>query len=465
MKQLFITILLTGFYIGSSAQKLTSNNKNIEKAFNLAVDIVKGNVHDDILAAGGDYGGEWTRDIAINSWNGVSLFYPKVAEKSLWSVTNNKETIGHQYWDKIIWVVAALNHYNVNGDKDFLKQAYICSSNTMKQLENEQFDAKYGLFKGPSVFNDGIAGYPAPIFDSTNSSTFVLDHKNSTDIKCLSTNSVYYGAYQALAKMAKILGENEKQFVEKADALSSSIRTAFYNKKKNTFNYLIDGEGKIDNSQEGLGLSFAVIFGIVKGKAAKKIINNAYISKFGIPSIYPDFPRYSPQKPGRHNNIIWPMVNGFYAKAAIETENFNRFNEELQSLTHLAIDADKGNGDFREIYNPYNGAPFGGWQSGKITYSCKKQTWSATAYIDMILSGIIGMRFNDENSISFQPFMPEGISNIELENVAYRGSNLNISIQGKGNKVKTLMLNGVKVEGNRIADLPQGENQIKIVLN
>ena len=100
------------------AQELSSDNPALNDAFKLAVQTVDINIRRGILAAGGDYGGEWTRDISINSWNGVSLFRPQVAEQSLWSVTINKDTIGHQYWDKILWSIAACNHYCVTGDTD-----------------------------------------------------------------------------------------------------------------------------------------------------------------------------------------------------------------------------------------------------------------------------------------------------------------------------------------------------------
>ena len=93
-------------------------------AFKLAIATVDRNTHQGILAAGADYGGEWTRDCAINAWNGVSLLRPRVAETSLWSVTKNRQTIGHQYWDKIIWTIGAWNHYKVTGSRDFLAQAY-----------------------------------------------------------------------------------------------------------------------------------------------------------------------------------------------------------------------------------------------------------------------------------------------------------------------------------------------------
>ena len=102
----------------------------------------------------------------------------------------------------------------------------------------------------------------------------------------------------------------------------------------------------------------------------------------------------------RHNNIIWPMVNGFFAKAAIDTKNYGTFNHEFFSLTHLALDEDKGNYDFREIYNPYSGKPDGGfqaWGESRPNYHwelCKFQTWSAIAYISMVINGLFGIKFN-----------------------------------------------------------------------
>ncbi|WP_207534577.1 MGH1-like glycoside hydrolase domain-containing protein [Desertivirga arenae] len=456
--------LITAFS-GAGAQTISSDNKDLEKAFRLALKVVDGNVRDGILAAGGDYGGEWTRDIAINSWNAASLLWPEVAEKSLWSVTIGRDSIGHQYWDKIIWTIAALHHYYVNGDRKFLRQAYTCSANTMKQLENSQFDPGTGLFMGPSVFNDGIAGYPEPIFERGNLSTFVLDHKNSHGIKCLSTNSIYYEAYKVLEKMSKILQTNEYGvFSLKAKNLKANILKHLYNPKSNTFDYLLDHTGKADHSQEALGIAFAAIFEIPDAGKARAIISNAHVSKYGIPSIYPDFPRYSPDTPGRHNNIIWPMVNGFYAKAAINTRNYKRFEEELKSLTHLAIDEDKGNMDFREIYSPYTGAAIGGWQSNKLTPSCRRQTWSATAYLDMVMYGLIGMRFSNAGEIEFKPYLPPGISILELSELKYRNKYLNILVEGKGSTIREMHVNGRKVYKVTPGILNHSINKVHIVM-
>jgi glycogen debranching enzyme len=467
-------IVVLGLFISAhvSAQEISSDNSAVNEAFGLAVKTVDINIRRGILAAGGDYGGEWTRDISINSWNGVSLLRPEVAERSLWSVTVNKDTIGQQYWDKIIWVIAAYNHYKATGDRVFLKQAYQCSAATIKALEKQTYDAKYGLFKGPSVFNDGIAGYPEPIYEPANHSSSVLDHKGSANIKCLSTNCIYYGAYVALAKMSLLVKDDQKttgDFQQKAARLKANILQYFYDKDNNNFLYLIDQNGKPFNAQEGLGISFAVIFGIIDGDKADELVGRAVVSKYGITSIYPDFPRNTVQKPGRHNNIVWPMVNGFFAEAAVTAGNYSSFTNELFNLTHLAIDQNKGDYNFREIYNPYSGKPDGGWQANGPAHpdfhweSCKLQTWSATAYISMVLNGLVGMRLNDA-SMSFQPFLPAGISHLSLNNIRYRNSVLDMAISGHGKSVKTFAVDGKKQAHYFIASGLTGKHRVTITL-
>lgn len=463
---LFLLILVCNLF----SQEINCDNSEITDAYKLAANTIEINVRRGILAAGGDYGGEWTRDISVNSWNCASLLYPEAAEKSLWSVTIGKDTIGHQYWDKIIWVVAAYNHYKATGDIKYLKQAYRCSANTMKQLEQIAFDKESGLFMGPSFFNDGIAGYPEPVFEPDNFSSYVLDHKNSHKIKCLSTNCLYFGAYNALVQMGLLLNEDKaviSTYEAKAKALRNQILANFYNKEKNELSYFIDHKGSLHNYQEGSGISFAVIFGVLDGEKAHQLINNAKVSRYGITSIYPDFSRFSAEKPGRHNNIIWPVVNGFFAQAAILTGNYEKFTNELFGLTHLALDEDKGNYNFREIYLPQSGKPDGGYQGAGASdpdhhwESCKLQTWSATAYINMIHSGLAGIKLNNDG-ITFAPYLPSSIHFLELKNILYHQANLDIVIKGNGNKIKTFLLNGKKISKPAITANLKGPNKIAI---
>jgi len=229
--------------------------------------------------------------------------------------------------------------------------------------------------------------------------------------------------------MAKSLNADKAvvaDYQQKSTALKNNIIKHLYDQNTNTFDYLIDQNGHVNNSQEGLGISFAVIFGIADKAQAKQVISQAKVSKYGITSIYPDFPRFSHDKPGRHNNIIWPMVNGFFAKAAITAADYNAFTNELYALTHLALDEDKGNYDFREIYN-----------------------------------GVIGLRFN-ENALVFMPYLPEGVEHIELKDLAYRNSILKITIKGKGSTVKTFTVDGRAQKNHLLASTIQGRHEVYI---
>ncbi len=442
------------------------NNNDIEEAYNLAIKIVGGNVRGGVLAAGAEYNAGWTRDCAINNWFGVNLINPEVAKASMWNVTNDKNTIGAEYWDRIIWVIAALDYYKVNGDMEFLNQAYTCSANSMKIQEDNFFDSQYGLFKGPSVFNDGIAGYPEPVYDPSINSGAVVSHPNSEHIKCLSTNCIYYGAYLSLAEMGAILNIDDavlQDYRNKANSIKSNILKYLYDQNEDKLHYLIDNLGNVAKYQEGLGISFATILGVLDTVQAKKVIEGVTISKFGITSVYPDFERFSPEKPGRHNNIIWPHVNAFFAQAAIKVGDTSAFKNELDGITKLALDRDKGNYDFCEVYNPYSGIPDGGWQSGSHWGKVTRQTWCATGYMNMVYNGLFGMRFTP-NGITFSPFLPADINFVELKDILYRESVLNIVVKGNGTKIKSFKLNGVVQHEYKIKSTISGENKIEIEL-
>jgi hypothetical protein len=457
-------LLISSNFIFCQHLKIGNAEKDslIAKAFNLAVWTIDHNTREGILAAGADYGGEWVRDISINSWNGTSLFRPAVAEKSLWSVTINKDTIGHQYWDRIIWVIGAWNHYKTTGNKIFLKQAYICSKNSIADLEKKHFDKQYGLFMGPAHLCDGIAGYPEPPYAPANKSSFVLDHPNTNEMKSLSTNAIYVAAYQSLALMGKELqapaGE-VKEFIKKEIALKNNINKHFWNKEKNRYGYLILKDGKKDLSQEGIGIAYSLMFGIPDKEQAKLLFKNIVLMPQGITCIYPNFPRFTDEKPGRHNNIVWPMISGFWGYAAKEYKEYKIFTSELENQAHFAMDADKGNGNFKEIYHAITGKPDGGWQCDHQWKSCDHQTWSATAYTRMVLYGMLGISF-ETNGISFAPYIPAGYGDVTLENIKYRNAEIKMKVKGAGDIIKSFSINGKKAKK---AFLPAGVEGKQII--
>jgi hypothetical protein len=418
------------------------------KAWNLAIWTIDTNTtKEGLLKAGAGYGGEWTRDASMNSWNAASLLRPKVAEHTLWSVTKKRDTVGHQYWDKIVWVIGAWNHFCVTGDKEFLRQAFQCGTNTMAELEAIAFNKEKHLFTGPGNINDGIAAYPEPVFEPTNRSSYVLDHKASKEIMVLSTNLLYMQAYRHLTAMCTYFTKDYRNvlFKERYDALKKSIRLHFFNASDGSLNYLIYPNGEKVKMQEGLGYAYALLFELLTEKEAKQLINNTWQSKYGIVNVYPHLPRYSDSLPGRHNQMVWAFINAFWAQAMAKYKQPKKYLVELDNQAHLALDADKGNNNFEEVANALTGKPDGGWQSDRQWSSKDHQTWNATGYCRTVVNGLFGMDFKPVG-ISFSPCVPMGIDEVTINNLKYRDAVLNIKVIGSGSNVVSFKVNGKRTK-------------------
>jgi len=400
------------------------------------------------IRAGGGYDQPWTRDASVNSWNAASLLEPDAARNTLWAVVerqaDGKPIVqqDNQWWDQSIWAIAAWNHFLVTGDRGFLAKAYDTARNTLTVLRRNHYKENFGLFEGPSFFNDGIAGYPAPPADEAEDhGTFVLDYHGTDKLMALSTNCIYYEAYRSIAQMGTALrrpAAETAQFNRMADALKSAINRRFWNPRTGLYGYLIV-DGALDAFQEGSGLSFAILFDIADAAKAQSILNNTHVQPYGIVDVYPNFPRFSDAQPGRHNGMVWPMVEGFWAEAAARRGDEKAFAREVTNLAGLDR---SGDGHFFELYNAETGAPDGGWQAGGHMKSQPDQTWSATAYLRMIYGGLFGMRYSTKG-IEFHPLLPAGWGDVTLSDLHYRKAILTIRLRGAGSVIRSLTLDGV----------------------
>ena len=405
---------------------------------------------DFFMRAGGGYNTPWTRDASLNSWNAGSLLEPVVARNTLWAVCE-KQADGevvlqrdNQWWDKVIWISAAWNHYKVTGDQKFLAQSYAVTQDELALMRREHFNTAFGLFQGPAFFCDGIAGYPEPIFDPKINSSFVLDYPLSKDIMSLGTNCVYYAAYRNAALMAHELkrpATEAKAFNDSAATLKTAINRHLWMPDKGTYAYFIYGSGPLagrcDGTQEGIGLSFALLFGVADAEQTKSLLANTHRSAYGITTSWPHFPRFSDDKPGRHNVSVWPMVNGMWACALAQKGDVAGFGDEVENLALLT---QRSEGRFYEIYNFQSGTPDGGWQ-GWHWGPLADQTWSATGYLRMIYQGLFGMDFQPEG-LHLSPKLPSNWGKVQLSNVHYRGMTLDVALRGQGARVARVVLDG-----------------------
>jgi hypothetical protein len=407
-----------------------------------------------VVRAGGGYPApqRWTRDAAVNAWSAVSLLAPEVGRNTLWSVVD-RDADGlvvqqdDQWWDQVVWILAARHHYRVTGDRAFLERAYRTATNTLAVRTALDFDPSYGLFRGPGFMNDGISGYPSPPASPHVRSSFVLDHPGAELLMCLSTNCLYHGAHSALADMADSLGEPDRARSLRADAerLRQAVDRHLWRAEEGTYAYLVRGDGSVDTSQEGAGLALAVLCGVADPGRARLVLDGTHWQPRGIVNVWPHFPRFDERRPGRHNVMVWPMVHGLYGNAAASAGRTGLFARSVELLADLVTAGD----GFYELYDSVSGAVDGGWQErgGRIAHfvSQPDQTWSVTAYLRLVHDGLFGMDFA-EDALRLRPCLPPQWGPVRLRGVRWRGMTLDIALSGGGSRVRSCTVDGRSAE-------------------
>jgi glycogen debranching enzyme len=466
---------------------MNSSNPAVNRAYRIAMGDLVGNVRplrdglldepEPVILAGLDYDTPWTRDAAINVWNGLGLVWPGVARNTLLAVlerTRDGLRIGGQYWDAILWAQGAWAHYLYTGDREFLSLALEAVINTLEAKELEEFDARYGLFRGPAVYGDGVAAYPDRYTagDSSSILDWVKLHPREKapggfgiPVMTLSTNCAYVQAYRIAGWMARELHvDANPAYDDCAAALSERIQAHFWNPARGTFNYLVDHLGSSD-AQEGLGHAFALHFDLVTTQQAASILEKQVITPAGIPCVWPAFTRYSDLGGyGRHSGTVWPFISAFWAEAGLKFGRSDLFSAEFSRLTaHINRD-----GQCAEIYHPESGAIYGGLQegsaSGKIGEwnAAARQSWSASGYLRMILTGLFGLRFSTDG-ITFQPYLPAGTERVHLSGLPYRACKLDLTLEGRGGRVVEFRWKGTQTRPFLPAGL-RGEQRIEVRL-
>ncbi|GAA1573333.1 hypothetical protein GCM10009789_28560 [Kribbella sancticallisti] len=428
-----------------------------------------------MVRAGGGYEQPWTRDATINSWNATSLLAPALAANTLWAVVE-KDAGGKlrlqqdsQQWDQVVWTVGAWHHYLVTGDRDFLQSAYDVVTNTLALREQAAVfgpDARYGLFTGPSFFNDGVSGFPAPTaYEDESRGSESTSYPDVVSAMYLSTNALYYAAYTCATAMADTLGRPADGHRAKAAAIKQAINQHFWNPRSGSYNYELTADGTPGAYQEGTGLAFTLLFGIADAAQASSLISNAQRMTWGMPDTYPHWNRYSSAEPGRHNAMVWPLVQGLWAKGLAKHGDVEGFATETGLLAKLVRDS----GGFWEIYDGNTGAVEGGYQGATGVLkrrwdSQPDQTWSATAFIDMMHTGLFGMTF-DDRGLTLAPSLPPGWGDVTLSGLRYRDAGLTVALRGEGNVIRSFELDGRPGTEFVVPASLNGDHTIEITLD
>lgn len=447
------------------------------------------------LVGGLDYG-LYQFDVTMHSWDGASFFEPDAVKNAMFATLVAAGDSSLRSGDFITgfgWTVGAWKHYLITGDRLFLKVALEASLGAFEHYEKNEFDPELNLFRGPALICDGISSYPDFWAQGLTGKGHIIkwpevhpDKKVPVGLglpmHALSTNCINYQAYLVAAEMQEELGlPVDTALAGKAGRLKNAINKHFWREDAGIYRYLVDPFGGSDQ-QEGFGNAFAVLFGIANREQADRIFQNMHITPQGIPINWPVYPRYASRDGstyGNHNATVWPPILGVWAEVSALEGRKDLFSNELKKH------ADRGCifNQFAEVYHPITGEPYGGIQEGRTARAgmglrafiaarlggdgeatpealeelfpevkgkeginqwqyCSRNTFSSTAYLRMVLNGLCGMKL-DTGGITFRPKIPEGMGPVDVYDLRYRQSVLEIHIKGEGSEVTRITVNGI----------------------
>jgi glycogen debranching enzyme len=429
--------------------------------------------------AGEWYTTPWTRDAAINVWNGAGILYPAVARDTLRSVlVRRRETlmIDGEYWDAIIWTVGAWAHYLHSGDRNFLTEALDATRNSLLLFESTEFCPESGLFRGPAVYGDGVSAYPDRYAHTADNSSSIkrwaevnAEHRapvgEGLPMHALSTNCLYVEAYRIAREMARELGEEpDRYWLQQETALRKAINHRFWMDDVGRYRYLVDPLGGAD-VQEGLGHAFALLFRIAGRDQIRRILQSLHIAPAGIPCLWPPFDRYlADGNFGRHSGTVWPLIQAFWAQATASSGDIEAFREELFRLASHAVRDDQ----FYELYHPETGVPYGGLQERRNLGIARwepmpHQTWSATGFIRMVLMVLVGLRF-DVAGVHIAPLLPAQVGEVTLTGLRYRSMTIDVHIRTESRPDMVIYLDGASVPRAFIPAASNMHHSIDVVM-
>ncbi|WP_324671454.1 MGH1-like glycoside hydrolase domain-containing protein [Hymenobacter sp. GOD-10R] len=432
----------------------TSEYPLADALYNLALEEARRAVEpDSTFRTGKEWAGVWTRDISYSIILAQASLQPKVAMNSLMRKVSPEGRIiqdtgtGGAYpcsTDRMIWATAAWEIYKVTGDQAWLRQVYPIIQKSIEDDVQNAYDQQTGLVRGESSFLDWREQtyprwmQPVDIYESEN----------------LGTNAVHYHANVVLAEMAQQLGDQAvaTKHQQLAEQIKKGVNQHLWQAGKGYYGQFLYGRTNLILSPraEALGEGLSVLFGLAEGERAQQVVAKTPLTAYGISCIYPQIPGIPPY----HNNAVWPFVQSFWALAAAKAGNEASVTESMAAIYRPAALFLTN----KENYVAENG-DFAGTQ-----INSSNMLWSLSGSLSLVYKVLFGMQFQPDRLV-FRPFVPRAFQGQrKLTNFHYRGAVLDMELQGFGNELATITLDGQPLPGAAVPATLTGRYTVRMVL-
>lgn len=294
-------------------------------------------------------------------------------------------------------------------------------------------------------------------------------------------NSYQYANALAIAAIANMAGKPDTamDYTERAEAIRSAVLTQLWNPEFEHFTdryqrstrYVKAGDFVRGRELEG----FVPWFYELPPKGASVNYSAAWRhalsstelgGAYGLRTVEPTYPRYltqyrydkftgrpecqwnGPSWPFQTSQILTGLANVLndYTQSAITRADYLRL---LRQYTHQHFIA-PGHPDLQEDYNPDTGAA--------IVGLARSHHYNHSTYIDLVLSGLIGVRPRADNVLEINPLLPAAdqtdarvVRYFEVQDLLYHGHEVNVSYDLDGTRYHLGKGLSVYVDGKRAA--------------
>lgn len=453
-----------GYYMGidrqwklkndiSSYPKLTTPNRLHEAIYNMGLDEMVNAVEPDTtLRTGKEWAGVWTRDVSYSILLSMAYMQPEASMISLMKKVDPlgriiQDTGSGGAWpvstDREIWCVAAWEVYKVTGDRKWLEYIYPIMKRSLETDREAFYNTETGLVRGETSFIDW----------REQSHPRWMQCADIYNTETLSTSVVHAQAWKVLGEAAEILGhkkEAAEAFAE-SEKIAKAINDHLWMDDKGYYAmYLYGRDNLITNPRaETLGESLAIMWDVAPEQRAVSITENNPTTPFGVTIFYPsiaDIPSY-------HNKSLWPWVGAWWGLANAKAGNEEGVMEAIGSVFRpAALFATN-----KENFNIENG-------DIATELNSSNMLWCLSGNIALTHKILFGIDFR-KDGLAFHPFVPKALAGTRtLEGFKYRDADLDITVSGYGNEIKSFKVNGKEQQPFIAADKAKGKMNIEIVM-
>lgn len=456
--------------ISESPSFYAPNSPMAEAAYNLTMEEIYKSMYTDeqfgdVFFTGTNWHKVWTRDTAISMQYILSWLFPEMSTNCAnakvvgadGQKTFEEDTgTGGSYpvsTDRIIMMLAVWETYLADGNEETLAYFYDVASNTIKQDYEVVYDAESGLFRGETCGLDH-RDKTYPDWTGEDDQNGIV---NIAEGKGTNTNIIFCQVMKILSEAATILGKDEaeaKAWADLAADLEEAISTRLWHEDLGTYaswEYPDYMGSPLSYKQDVLANGYAVWYNIGTEEQVNSIMENHTLVNFGANTVYPNknAQRWTDYK--YHDSGVWPGWEALLMIGAVNNENEN--NLLAEEIWNSCV---RGAVSCLSNYEVID------YETGEGLHSTQ-QLWSVAATMAGYYRVLYGMEYTTDG-ITFDPYVPDWMEGpFYVENYKYRDATLSMTLNGKGDTVESIYVNGEKVANDYVFPVDaKGEYNITI---